>query len=194
MSIWAHLSGIINVDVTGRTQEEATYILHTVLKHLPRVGDDCLDSVMNVYPIQQGGYNMTYFHNEFGQRTKECRKHSRYMQSKYIIVVSGDFRYSNKTQIIREFSRWLNRLAKRIFVDEVLVKVTDDVSEEPFVFENRHNVYTELHEYPSWACGNENGKPSWCEYLMWLPAKESGLPRQLEYKYYNNEAWLAENN
>ncbi len=201
MSIWAYVNGLINVDVAGRTQEEATYILHTVLKHLPRVGGDCLDSVMNVYPIQQAGYNISTSCNEFGQITKECRQHSRHMQSKYIIVVSGDFRYSRKTEIIREFSHWLNRLAKRVRVDDLMVKVTDDISEKAFMFENRHDTYTELYEYPSWAVGNEDGKPSWCEYLMWLTAKESELPIQLEYKYHNNkandklvEAWLAENN
>ena len=37
MSNWTYVSGTIKVDVMGRTQEEAEYILKTVIRHLPIV-------------------------------------------------------------------------------------------------------------------------------------------------------------
>lgn len=37
MSHWTYIHGAIEVHVPGRTQAECTYVLQTVLNHLPKV-------------------------------------------------------------------------------------------------------------------------------------------------------------
>ena len=51
MSFWTYVHGTIEVTPMGRTQAEKTYILNTVLEHLPHVTGSEED--MNVYVLQK---------------------------------------------------------------------------------------------------------------------------------------------
>lgn len=57
MSCWSYITGWVQVQPMGRTQEEKDYILKTVLNHLPVVQGSEED--MYVHIIKAGGYDMS---------------------------------------------------------------------------------------------------------------------------------------
>lgn len=203
MSWWSYIHGTIVVSPTGRTQAEKRYILDTVLDHLPRVTGSERD--MNVYVIQKNGHNSSSSHDEFGQRTNNLfdrygyknREHGwLQMQDKYILVVDGSFRDREFDETFREFQKWLIRLAKRVMIETVLVKI-NDFSKQTLIQDN-HEYYCNLYEYPANSYGNKTSEPAWYEYLLWQPMNHNRMyPKILGYKYYEDEendkqveAWL----
>ena len=195
MSYWTHILGVIKVSPIGRTQHEKTYILNTVLDHLPLVtgSERNMDVLVNVDPH----HDCSSSHDELGFRTNnltDCygdrtRRHGMLRTSgNYYLTIFGDFRDRMFNQTFREFEKWLCRLSKRVYVDEVNVTITADDRRKPYhILENRwDNPYEKMFEDPSW-CASSDGEPNWCEYLMWEGDRYSGLPIQYEYKYYENE-------
>lgn len=202
MSSWTYIQGTIEVRPMGRTQAEMTYILQTVLDHLPRVTGS--EGDMNIYTIQENGHNSSKSRDEFGQSSNlledmyGCKSHKRgwlQTQQYYIIVVDARLRDRVFKDTLKEFQNWLCRLAKRVGVEDVLVKIGG--YKESIILTNDNEVYSSMFEPPSWGFGNEDGEPNWCEYLMWQPMKDSEYPRVLGYKYINDlendamvEPWL----
>ena len=93
-------------------------------------------------------------------------------------------RYFNEA--FKEFMKWLCRLAKRVDLMNVLVKINDYSKE--YVINDECSIsspYCQMNEYPSW-CEESNGEPCWCEHLMWESAKNSMYPMLLAYKYIND--------
>lgn len=183
MSFWTHISGVITVSPLGRSQPEKKYILDTVLQHLPKVTGS--DTKMNVYVIQKNGYDTSTTHDEFGQWSNLGNdiehRHSFKTQSRYLLVVEGDFRDRLFHQTLREFNEWLCRLAKRILVVNIVVELTGELQSYMF---NNYQPYYQMWEESTWL--DEDKEPNWCEALMWDEAN-SGMPIMLEYKYYNNK-------
>lgn len=191
MSAWTYINGTITVDAVGRTQAEKEYILKTILDHLPLVTGSEED--MNVYLIQTNGHSSSSSADEFREHTNNLvdmygdRSRKRgwlRTQSRYLIVVDGAFRHRYFEDTFLEFNKWLCRLAKRVEIEDVLVKLSD--CEKEYLFTNKNDCYSEMFEYPSWSRTNEDGEPAWWEYLMW-ESDDSGYPRLLAYKYFNDE-------
>lgn len=68
MSCWTYISGIIEVDVPGRTQPEIEHILKTIIDHLPIVtGSDKRE-----YIINEEGYKNPY--DEMYEMPSWCNK------------------------------------------------------------------------------------------------------------------------
>lgn len=67
MSSWTYITGTITVSPMGRTQHEKTYILNTVLDHLPRVTGS--EGDMDIYVNQKNGTNSSSSADEFGYCT-----------------------------------------------------------------------------------------------------------------------------
>lgn len=204
MSWWSYIHGTIVVSPVGRTQAEKRYVLDTVLDHLPRVMGSERD--MSVYVIQKNGYNSSSSCDEFGDVTNNLIDHygqkSRKrgwlrMQDEYILVVDGSLRDRDFEETFRQFQKWLIRLAKRISVHSVLIKVWD-FSKSTLIQDNDYGYYWGLFEYPSGSPGNRTGEPAWYEYLLWQPMNNDvSYPRILGYKYFEDaendkqvEAWL----
>jgi len=190
MSVWSFVKGVITVEPMGRTQAEKTYILQTVLDHLPIVSGS--EGDMNVYMIQKNGYNSSRSCDEHGNRTnnliddhghKSQRRGWLNSQNQYLLIVDGSLRYREFEETFKEFQNWLCRLAKRVDVRDVLVEVKS--YKKSFIIRNTNHVYTHMFEKPSWC--NESGEPTWCEYLMWDCAKDSSYPILLAYKYFEDE-------
>lgn len=72
MSWWTYINGIIKVSPLGRTQAEKTYILQTVLDHLPLVTGS--EGDMEVY-VNEGKYgrSSSCSRDEFGMATNNLR-------------------------------------------------------------------------------------------------------------------------
>lgn len=197
MSFWTHIQGTLLVSPMGRTQHEATYILNTVLDHLPIVSGS--EGDMDVYISKCRHMNSSSSRDEFGQQTNNLR--NRYgqrsqrdgwldMTSHYLLTVHGDLRDRMFQETFREFMKWICRLSKRVMVLKVLVSI-DGYDEKSYI--PKHyvldgtDVFAEMEELPSWCTGNTTGEPAWCEYLMWDRAKDSEMPILLKYKYFKDE-------
>jgi len=196
MSYWTHITGTIAVEPFGRTQAEKRYILDTVLEHLPLVTGS--ERNMEVYVVQPNGTTSSSSCDEFGERTNNLvdtygDKSRRYgwlrTQRGYLLTISSNFRDRTFDETHREFVKWLTRLAKRVNVVDICVKLSDENRQK--IFSNA-NPFDEMYEWPSWV--NKNGEPAWWEYLAWEPAKGIMYPMKLMYKYYNdaeNDAEMA---
>ena len=193
MSAWTYIDGCIKVDVSGRTQHEIEYILKTVLDHLPRVTGSERDMV--VYTNREAGFNTSSSCDEFGQRTNNLvarfgskgRKYG-WMESNsnYYITVTGSLRDRYFDETHREFMKWICRLAKRVCVLSILVRI-EGIKDGKYVAKviDDYKPFEQMYEWPSWA--NKEGEPAWWEYLMWDSAKGSFMPMKLKHKYYEDE-------
>lgn len=183
MSYWTHVTGTIIVSAVGRTQPEMRYIIETVLAHLPKVTGS--EDDMNVYIVQTNGHNISCSHNEF---SVFCgRGNLARMQDEYILVLKGDLRDRIFDETFKELNNFLNRLAKRLRVNDILVSLK--AYDKVHIFKDAE-VYYEMYELPSWA--NKDGEPAWWEYLMWDRGIDTYMPMALERKYYSNPKNNAE--
>jgi len=191
MSWWTHINGMIKVSPMGRTQEEKTYILNTVLKHLPLVTGSEGDMEVYVNECTHGSGTSSSSRDEFDMQTnnlRDMRGHRSYRNGwlncneNYVLTISYAFRDREFEQTLKEFEAWLQRLAKRVSVRNILVKV--EGYGRKYVFDN-YEPYYRMFEYPSWC--SENGESNWCEYLMWSRYKGWSLPLELIHKYYDDD-------
>lgn len=191
MSSWVHIYGTICVSPMGRTQAEKSYILQTVLDHLPCVSGS--EDDMKIYTRMKDGYNSSSSHDEFGRLSNllinRYGKHSidgwLQVQKDYLLIIDADLRDRYYKETVRDFQKWLCRLSKRVMVENILVNISDDYTDEKMLIDNP-SPYTLMFEMPTWSQMNFDGEPNWCEYLMWNSMDEDSFPRILGYKYYND--------
>lgn len=177
MSSWTHINGAIIVRPAGRSQPEIEYVLRTVLDHLPMVTGS--EGPMHVYVQKCEGFNSSSSHDEFGQPSNLGSGHFK-TQREYIIAVDGRLRDREFSRTYREFQRWLCRLAKRVRVEDVLVRVSG--YDRSAVIDDPGERYHSMYELPSWCNGSK--EPAWYEFMLWDRSLSSDLPLLLQYKYY----------
>ena len=174
MSYWTYVKGVVEVDVmTGRSQPEVEYIIQSVVAHLPKVTGS--EGNMDVYIQRTAGYNTCSSHDEFGIYIEEKDKDK--MQTRYMIVLDGCLRDRCIPQTYKEFKKWLVRLAKRLWVDNCVVKISgytseywkDKTSHEKEIIVSPKNLH-ELCEDPSWVTDGES--VAWWEYLRWSEPRD----------------------
>lgn len=177
MSWWTYITGVITVSPMGRTQPEKRYILDTALEHLPKVTGSEQD--MHVHVVQKHGYNGSCSCNEFGEWIPgECH----HTQNYYFLIIEASLRDRKFDETKRELNKWLNRLAKRVGISEILVRL-EGQGRELIIADAK--PYHQMAEWPSWTT-ESGGEPMWCEYLMWDRAKDSEYPMKLAYKYFDD--------
>jgi len=196
MSYWTHILGVLEVTPMGRTQHEMTYILNTVLDHLPLVtgSEGDMEWFVNVNPHA----NTMSSHDEFGMRTNNlidqygCHNANRGWMNKsdrYYITVFGDLRDRMFRETFAELQKWLARLSKRVMVCSVNIELAADDRKEPYYIQysdaGKRNPYFEMFEDPSWS--EDNSEPAWYEYLMWEREPSGFMPLQHVYKYYRDD-------
>lgn len=206
MSYWTYVDGVIDVRPMGRTPAESRYILETVLSHLPIVSGS--ERCMAIEIVDIGCYG-SCSHDEFMQHYRRPNLKGEWRRSvdseaEYKLVVTGKLRDRYFSDTHKEFLKWLIRLAKRVWVTGVFVRITGD--EIGHKWENKSTIFNypdglhDLLEDPSWACDvplDEDGFPSstnWCEYLMWDRAQDYDMPLDLFFRKYADkkvdEEWL----
>ena len=179
MSSWTHVKGVVEVDVPGVTQAETRYVLDTVLAHLPKVTGS--ESDMSVYVVQESGCNCAMCTDEFGQFSNLLagqsggQGHSGWleMQSCYMIVLDGDLRDKEFDETKRELMKFLCRLAKRLPVDSIIVKLH---SYDKAMVISDAAPYFEMHEFSH----------GWTEYLRCERDPRSDWPLRLAAKYFDD--------
>lgn len=169
MSSWTYVNGTINVTPMGRTQAEKRYILDTVLNHLPQVTGS--EGDMEIHIIQKSGHNISSSRDEYGDKTNNLI--DRYnnknrkggwlnLQDEYILVVNGSLRDRELNDTVQEFNQFIWRLAKRIEVEDALVKICGYDKEK--IITNKNDVLRNMFRDPSWM---DKDSTNWCEHLMW---------------------------
>ena len=148
MSMWTHVRGLIELDVTGRTQAEKDYILQTVIDHLPKVTGS--EGNMDIHTVRAYGHNMWSNCDEFNNLSWDFKT-----QSRYFLVLDGDLRDRYYKDTFKELNNFLNRLGKRLMVDSVYVRLYN--YERSYIFTNKNDCYGKMFE-------NDN---PWYNYLMW---------------------------
>lgn len=152
MSCWAYVTGVIKVSSRGRTQPEIEYVLKTILDHLPKVTGS--EGNMTVFINPCAGFNSASSADEFFQDSNLTAQGLE-TQSNYTLTLDGSLRDREFYRTFREYNNFMNRLAKRLYVRDCLVKLT--CFEKKYLFANDNSRYSEMYEW-------ENG---WAEYLMW---------------------------
>lgn len=201
MSTWSYIHGTVKVSLFGRTQHENEYILRTVLDHLPVVSGSEGDMEVDIVPVKVTTTCTT--HDEFGDKTNNLRdRYGRrsykkgwlYVQDEYNIVISSNLRDREFSETYQNFQKWLCRLAKRLLVEDVLIKISSFdksiIIENPIIKKFTYNdtTYGQMFERFSTnsnfllSDNDNNVEPNWCEYLMWNQGFY-GKPVELEYKY-----------
>ena len=176
MSVWTHINGTVIVSPMGKTQAQKDFILKTVLNHLPQVTGS--EGDMEVYTIQKNGYNSSSSCDEFGEVTNNLVDNYGYkdrngwlrVQEDYIIVLNGDLRDREFKETFRELNKWLCRLAKRVIISDVLIRIEEN-NHSYVINQNYNNPYHEMFETPSWNLDknndkDDNKKGNWCEFMM----------------------------
>lgn len=120
MSWWTHINGLILVQPAGRTQPEKRYVLETVLDHLPKVSGS--ERNMKIHIVQKAGYSGSANFNEFFETVRQGDFIE--IQDSYYLILEGEFRDRMYEQTFRELNKFLNRLAKRVYIDDILIKLT----------------------------------------------------------------------
>ena len=196
MSYWTYIDGVIDVRPMGRTPVETRYILETVLNHLPIVSGSERCMAIDIVDIGCAGSSS---HDEFGQHYDRPNLKGKWQhwvdsEAEYKLIITGKLRDRYFSDTYKEFMKWLIRLAKRVWVTGVLVRITGDEIEHKW--ENKSVIFNypdglhDLLESPSWAYDvsiDEDGFPSstnWCEYLMWDRAQAYEMPLDLFFRKY----------
>ncbi|MFR2774801.1 MAG: hypothetical protein ACLTBR_03105 [Anaerostipes sp.] len=176
MSVWSYISGTVIVRALGSTIHEEEYILHTVLSHLPRVGSE---GDMNTYVNRKKLiYGRTYT-DEFGQKSNLIGEKGREIDLRYIITLDASLRNVGFQGCVKKFVKWLNRLSKRIYIEDILVKIEGC---------DNHLIIDDPVQYQMmYECGDINSEDksniNWCDYMRWERAENSDLPKVLRCKY-----------
>ena len=189
MSSWTYIQGTIRVEPVGETQAQKRYILETILNHLPRVTGS--EGDMEIHIIQEEGHNCSKSCDEYGESTNNLMSMYGYktnrgwleIQSYYDLMVHAALRDRHFEETYREFMKWLCRLAKRIHIEDILVRISE--YDKSVVIDDGIDVespYYEMYEWPSW-CKESEGEPAWWEHLLWERAKGTEYPMLLAYKY-----------
>ena len=173
MSQWTHVLGTIKVHPMGRTQAEMTYILTTVIEHLPVVtgSESDMEVIINTEPghdsccsVDELGFQTNNLRDEFGRRNK--RHGWLWTQECYLLTVIGHLRDRSFEETYRSFIKWLCRLAKRVRVAKILVEVKEDYGKSVIIQEDFPSIYFDMFEVPNWGQSKKESS-NWCEYLMW---------------------------
>lgn len=185
MSFWTHVFGTVKVEPLGYSEHAREFVLKTVLDHLPAVTGSEGDMHVDVVPdCQKVSWSSS---DEFGQEVWEGGHRRMLGQSvAYFLVLHGDFRDRVFAQTKDEFDAWMETLAKRVRIRELMVRLTADTGdvttyedalfydgmfEEPSYQREEFETMTAIHRCPNWRYDfmpDMEGVGNWCEMLPYL--------------------------
>ena len=149
MSMWTYVRGLIELGVPGRTQAEKDYILQTVIDHLPKVTGS--EGNMDIHTVRAYGHNMWSNRDELDNLSLDFKT-----QSRYFLVLDGNLRDRYYEDTFKELNKFLNRLAKRIYIESMYVNLIGIFSQS-HMFTNENDCYSRMFER----------EDPWYDYLMW---------------------------
>lgn len=160
MSCWSYITGVIRVSTPARTTEQAEYILKTVLNHLPQVTGSEKNMQIGISCSTSSSCSQDW--DEFGERTNKLVGESFEIYPSFLLTIEGNLRDREVSETHREFVRWLCRLAKRIGVDDICVKISDHIIKEIII--TNPTPYSAMYEIPPRWVEQIEG-PKWWEEI-----------------------------
>lgn len=141
--MWTYVQGLIKLGAPGRTQAEKDYIFANGNQSSSK-GD------MDIHIVRAYGHNMWSNRDEFHNLARGFKT-----QSRYFLVLDGHLRDRRYEETFKELNKFLNRLAKRLNVHLVYVRLND--YDRYYTFTNKNDCYENMFddEHP------------WYKYLMW---------------------------
>ena len=168
MSSWTYIVGNISVRMMEKTDEEAEYILKTVLKHLPKVCGSERD--MEVKVVNSDVITGWSSHDEFQAWTDKSGFDE---HQEFNIIINAYLRDTFFDETHRAFIKWLTRLAKRLPIDDGVVKISDGWGDN-IAMVNCHPFETLY----------ESGEENWANYMRWRYYDNYRYPKELLEKYW----------
>ena len=114
--MWTYVRGLIEIGAPGRTQAEKDYILQTVIDHLPKVTGS--ERNMEIHTVRAYGHDMRSNRDELDNLSLDFKT-----QSRYFLVLDGNLRDRYYEDTFKELNKFLNRLAKRIYIESMYVNL-----------------------------------------------------------------------
>ena len=149
MSYWTYVHGTITVMPIGNTRDEKDTVLDNILANLPHVSGS--EGGMTVYAMSKT--------REAGKVHDGIKVRKPFdIPTEYIIVVEGSLRDRHFDRTLREFTKWMCRLAKRIEVSHTLVEISDH--RRTYIVDNNNCAYSNMYVEPSWL---DDSSVNWCE-------------------------------
>lgn len=197
MSFWTHVFGTIYVEPIGYSEHARDFVLHTVLDHLPPVTGSERDMYVDV--VKDPRIRSSSSSDEFGQEVREDGRREMFHQSVgYFLVLHGSLRDRMFDKTVSEFDEWLETLARRVEVSEVMVRVASDMGderqyldaepyrdmfEEPSYMRDGFETMTAVRRCPDWRYDfmpDLSGIGNWCETLPYLVPGGAEMMRELD--------------
>lgn len=122
MSSWTYVKGQVVVTPQGRGQAAMRFVLEEVLSHQPKVWGS--EGPMSWDILQRPGTDSSCNHDEFGFRSNLSDHGWWEEQTEYRILLDGSLRDTCFEDTLRAFSKWMDRLSKRVWVNDMLVRVS----------------------------------------------------------------------
>ena len=124
MSWWTSVHGIVTVEVPGNDQRVKDFIVGEVVDHLPRVTGS--EGDMHIEIVRRDGFNGSSTGDGFGMASNLGRRGRWFdTQDCYDLVLDGALRDRRREQTLREFSAFMSRLASRLRIGNILVRVSN---------------------------------------------------------------------
>ena len=122
MSSWTYVKGQVVVTPQGTGQAAKRFVLEEVLSHQPKVWGS--EGCMSWDILQRPGTDSSRNHDEFGFKSNLSERGWWEEQSEYRILLDGALRDTCFEDTLRSFSKWMDRLSKRVWVNDMLVRVS----------------------------------------------------------------------
>lgn len=129
MSYWTHIHGMITVTPIDNT------VLDNVLANLPHVSGS--EGGMTVYAMPKT-------HEACKISSGKPIRKPFDVPTEYVIMVEGNLRDRHFDRTLREFTKWMCRLAKRVEVSHTLVEISDH--RRAYIIDNNNCAYSNMYE------------------------------------------------
>lgn len=184
MSHWIYVKGMIEVSCLAFSNPQVRYIIESVLEHLPVVSGS--EGNMRIHTVYGTYTGCSSSHNEFGEwmryrKDADCDGWYE-MDNGCFLVIDGALRDRDFKETLLEFNKWMNRLAKRLLVSEIMVKISDHYGKEILI--QNSEPYSAMYEPFSWEKESQ-GVPAWTEYLFWERQEGTEYPKKLYQRYFD---------
>lgn len=183
------MNGVLTVKATdSMSQADLQYQVYKTLEHLPLISGS--ERNLKPYVIQKHGTNISCNvdeYNRFSNLGNGYDEHDFEVQDEYIIVLNGSLRDRKLEETYREIVKWLMRLAKRIWVSDILISVSGydkDLHFKNILINPSNNLAYDLYDVPYTKNKKEFTKNN--DYWFGNWAGNSSLERWYSYKEDNN--------
>ena len=153
MSAWTQICGTIIVNTYSESTYKTKYIVENVLNHLPLVHGS--EGPIEYYVNVLNGYNVSCNVDDNGNESNLAMYDDYDMfrhQTRAMITIQGDLRDTEFHEVLKEVTKFLSRLSKRLGVDDCAVKVTQYdktyvFSDSSWLYDNYEHAVSEEEEF-----------------------------------------------